>query len=225
MKKMNAVLPFVLIFACLSFPARAARAEVTPDARPLLSRLERAIAPLRSFESSFVQVRHLALTDEKVEASGRLRFMAPDRFRLDYRSPDADVLTVNGDSMQVYFQAMKQAQRYRVNEREATQNLFLLFSARQGELEQKFDVSLAPPSPEGQALLFKPIGDALDYPITEIRVTPDPRTSYPGTLIFREQGGDVVLFKLDHPRANRKLTLRDFVFVPPRGTEIITRPS
>src|SRR5690349_8214956 len=101
-----------------------ALADVAPGARPLLDRLEKAIDPLKSFEADFIQIRHLALTDEKVEASGRLRFLAPDLFRLDYRSPDADVLTMAGDSMQVYFQAMKQAQRYKVDESEATQNMF-----------------------------------------------------------------------------------------------------
>jgi outer membrane lipoprotein-sorting protein len=218
-RRFNAILLGLGLFAF----GPAARAEVLPSARPLLDKMEKAIEPLRTFEADFVQVRHLALTDEKVEATGRLRFLAPNYFRLDYRSPDADVLTMSGDSMMVYFQALKQAQRYRVDESEATQNMFLLFSARKGLLGKKYDVSLAPPSPEGQALRFQPLDDALDYPITEIQVHLNRKTGLPERLLFREQGGDVVLFRLATPKTNRKMTSNDFVFVPPRGTEVISR--
>jgi outer membrane lipoprotein carrier protein len=212
-----------LIAIALLGIAAPARAAVVPAARPLLDRLETAIASLRNFEAEFVQVRHLALTDEKVEATGRLRFLRPDHFRLDYRSPDADVLTMAGDSMLVYFQALKQAQRYPVDQTGATQNMFLLFSAPKGALEKKFDVSLAPPSPEGPALRFQPLDGTIDYPIEEIQVHLNGKTGLPERLLFREQGGDVVLFRLATPKTNRKMASSDFVFVPPKGTEIIGR--
>jgi outer membrane lipoprotein-sorting protein len=205
----------------LTFVGSAAAA-VTPEARPLLAKLEKAIEPLKSFEATFIQVRHLALTDEKVEATGRLRFLAPDGFRLDYKSPDADVLSMSGDSLIVYFQALKQAQRYRVDEDEATRNMFLLFSARHGVLENRFDISLSE-GPEGPALRFQPLEDAIDYPLTEIRAHLNSKTGLPERLFFNEEGGDTILFRLANPRLNQKLTPRDFVFVPPRGTEIITR--
>lgn len=220
MKIRGATLVLTFVLLAIAAPLQAA---VIPSARPLLDRMEKAIEPLHNFDADFVQVRHLALTDEKVEATGRLRFLAPDYFRLDYRSPDLDVLTMAGDSMLVYFQALKQAQRYKVDESEATQNMFLLFSAKRGLLEKKFDVSLAPPSPEGQALRFQPLDDSIDYPIIEIQVHLNRKTGLPERLLFREQGGDVVLFRLDTPRTNRKMGPADFVFLPPRGTEVISR--
>lgn len=208
--------------AVLLCAARPSPAAVTPEARPLLNRLEKAIEPLKTFEAAFVQVRHLALTEEKVEATGRLRFLAPDGFRLDYKSPDADVLTMSGDSLTVYFQALKQAQRYPVDEGEATRNMFLLFSARKGLLEEKFDISLSA-GPEGQALRFQPLEGAIDYPLTEIRTYLNAKTGLPEQLFFREEGGDTILFRLSNPKVNRTMTAGDFVFVPPRGTEIIIR--
>lgn len=201
----------------------AAPAAVLPEARPLLERLERAIAPLRDFEAEFVQVRHLALTDEEVRAAGRLRFLAPDHFRLDYHSPEADVLSMRGDTLEVYFPSQRQLQRYPVDDGEATRSLLLLFAARPGRLEEEFDVSLAPPSPAGRALRLQPLADALDYPVSEIQVTLNARTGLPERLFFREEGGDTILLRLDGPKTNRGLKRPDFILVPPPGTEIISR--
>jgi outer membrane lipoprotein-sorting protein len=211
-----------LLVLVLATPS-GARGEALPEARPLLSKLEAAVAPLSDLETDFLQVRHIALTDEKVEARGRMRFMAPDYFRLDYREPDADVLTMRGDSLLVYFPAMNQAQRHLIDREDATRNLFLLFASKKGELASRFDVSLGPAGPEGPTLRLQPLADAIDYPITEILVRLNDATGLPGELFFREEGGDTVLFRLQKPRTNRRLTERDFVFVPPAGTEIIDR--
>lgn len=202
---------------------QAVRAEVLPEAVALLSKLEAAVAPLADLETDFVQIRHIALTDEKVEARGRMRFKTPDFFRLDYKEPDADVLTMRGDSLLVYFPAMNQAQRHRIDRDDATRNFFLLFASRKGELATRFDVSLGPVTAEGPTLRLQPLADAIDYPITEILVRLRPANGFPEELFFREEGGDTVLFRLEKPRPNRRLTERDFVFVPPRGTEIIER--
>jgi outer membrane lipoprotein-sorting protein len=216
-----AFVPLLAVLALLAVPGRA-RGEALPEARPLLSKLEAAVAPLFDLETDFVQLRHIALTDESVEARGRMRFKTPDFFRLDYREPDADVLTMRGDSLLVYFPAMNQAQRHTIDREDATRNLFLLFASRKGELASRFDVSLGPAGPEGPTLRLQPLADAIDYPITEILVRLAPN-GLPRELFFREEGGDTVLFRLEKPRTNRKLVERDFVFVPPAGTEIIDR--
>ncbi len=216
-----AMLAAVLVLLCTSAPRTGA--EVLPDARPLLGRLEKALAPLNSLEADFVQVRHLALTDENVEATGRLRFLAPGFFRLDYRTPDPDVLTMRGDSLQVYFAALEQAQRYLVDENESTRDMFLLFASKPGRLERKYDISLGPRTPEGQPLRFQPLDSSLAGSISEIWVHLEARTGYPERIFFREEGGDTVLFRLAKTKPNRKMDAADFVFVPPPGTEIISR--
>lgn len=200
-----------------------ASAAVLPEASPLLSRLETALAPLHDFQAEFVQVRHIDLTDENVEAKGRLRFLAPDSFRLDYREPDLDVLAMQGDSMLVYFPSMNQAQQHLIDRQDATRNIFLLFAARKGELGRRFDISLAPPGPSGPALRLQPLAGMLDYPIQEIVVRLHPKSGLPMELYFREEVGDTIVFRLSDVKTNRKLTRADFVFVPPPGTEILDR--
>ncbi|MDZ4804416.1 MAG: outer membrane lipoprotein carrier protein LolA [Candidatus Eisenbacteria bacterium] len=198
-------------------------AAVLPEARPLLSKLESALAPLHDFQAGFVQVRHIDLTDENIEARGRLKFLAPDSFRLDYLEPDADVLAMQGDSMLVYFPSMNQAQRHLVDRQDATRNIFLLFASRKGELGSRFDISLAPPGPGGPALRLQPLAGTLDYPIQEIVVRPHSKSGLPEELYFREEGGDTVVFRLSSIKTNRNITRADFVFVPPAGTEILDR--
>ena len=198
----------------------AAPAAVLPEAAPMLAKLETALAPLRSFEADFVQIRHIDLTDENVEAKGRLRFLAPESFRLDYKAPDADVLTMRGDSLLVYFPAMNQAQRHAVDREDATRNIFLLFAAKPGELGARFDISLAT-GPTGASLRLQPLAGSLDYPISEIVVRVHKKTNLPEELFFREEGGDTIVFRLSGVRTNRRLSPDDFVFAPPPGTEIL----
>ena len=212
-----------LLLVALMSLARASSvdAAVLPEAQPLLSRLEAALAPLHDFQAGFVQIRHIDLTDENVEARGRLRFLAPDSFRLDYREPD--VLAMQGDSMLVYFPAMNQAQRHLIDRQDATRSIFLLFASKKGELGSRFDISLAPPGPTGPALRLQPLAGALDYPIQEITVRLHPKSGLPQEIYFREEVGDTIVLRLSDIRTNRKLTRADFVFVPPAGTEILDR--
>jgi outer membrane lipoprotein-sorting protein len=214
--------PILALLALVAAPGPT-RAAVLPEAAPLLGKLEAAVGPLRDFQADFVQVRHVDLTDENIEARGRLRFLAPDFFRLDYREPDADVLTMRGDTLLVYFPALAQAQRHAIDREDATRNIFLLFASKKGELAERFDVSLAPPGPGRAALRLQPLDGAIDYPIREIVVTLDPKSHLPEELFFREEGGDTIVFRLTGVRTNRKLKPADFVFVPPTGTEILER--
>jgi outer membrane lipoprotein-sorting protein len=196
--------------------------EVLPEARASLARLESAVESLTAFEADFVQVRHLVLTDEEVRATGRIRFLAPDHFRLDFKTPEADVLTLRGDSLVMYFPALKQAQTATIEEEEATRDFFLLFSARKGEIERRFDVSLAADSPSGRPLRFQPLADS-ESPVREIWVHQNEKTGFPERLFLMEVGGDTILFQISRPRRNGKLESRDFFFAPPKGTEIISR--
>ncbi|TPW14206.1 MAG: Outer membrane lipoprotein-sorting protein [bacterium] len=222
--RMGGMIRMILAASILAIvPTPDLFAAVLPEASPLLSRLESALAPLHDFQAGFVQVRHVDLTDENIEAKGRLRFLAPDSFRLDYKTPDADVLAMQGDSMLVYFPSMNQAQRHRIDREDATRNIFLLFASKKGELGSRFDISLAPPGPSGAALRLQPLAGTLDYPILEIVVRLHPKSGLPGEIFFREEGGDTVVFRLSDIRTNRKLTPSDFVFVPPAGTEILDR--
>lgn len=201
----------------------AARAAVLPTARPLLDRLERAIGPVNDLEAQFTQVRHLALTDETVNATGRLRFLNADKFRLDYSSPDPDILAIRADTLLVYFAALKQAQRYRLSDDPTTRNLFMLFSSEKGKLEAAFDISLAPASPEGESLRLQPLATQGHASVTEIRVFLDPKSGMPRRLFFREEGGDTVLFELKGVKTNRRLKPADFAVQLPKGTEVISR--
>lgn len=203
--------------------ASAADAAVLPTARPLLDRLERAISPVNDLEAQFAQVRHLALTDETVSAAGRLRFINPDKFRLDYSAPDPDILAIRADTLLVYFASLKQAQRYRLSDDATTRNMFMLFSSERGRLEKAFDISLAPASPEGEALRLQPLPTQGHASVTEIRVFLDPKSGLPRRLFFREEGGDTVVFELKSVKVNRRLKAADFAVKLPAGTEVISR--
>jgi outer membrane lipoprotein-sorting protein len=149
---------------------------------------------VNDLEAQFAQVRHLALTDETVSAAGRLRFINPDKFRLDYSTPDPDILAIRADTLLVYFASLKQAQRYRLSDDATTRNMFMLFSSERGRLEKAFDISLAPASPEGEALRLQPLPDQGHASVTEIRAS-GPEADY-RRLFFREEGGDTVVFEL-----------------------------
>lgn len=198
-------------------------AAVVAEARAALDRLEKATAPVRDFEAEFVQIRHVALTDETVEASGRLRFLAPDHFRLDYSSPDPDILAIRSDTLVVFFSRMKQAQRYRLSDDPTSRGLFLLFSSEPGRLARSFDISPAPPSPSGSGLRLQPLAGSGPAAVTEIQVFADARSGLPRRLFFREEGGDTVIFELRKAKTNRKLRSSDFELRLPGGTELINR--
>ena len=202
---------------------RVAAAAVLPAARPMLDRLERAIGPVKDLEAQFVQARHLALTDETVSATGRLRFLNPDKFRLDYESPDRDILSIRADTLLVYFAALKQAQRYRLSDDATTRNMFMLFSSERGRLEQVFDISVAPATPEGEALRLQPLPTQGHASVTEIQVFLDRKSGLPRRLFFREEGGDTVVFELKGVKVNRRIRPEDFRVTLPAGTEVISR--
>lgn len=205
----------------MGLPAGPARAGVLPEARPLLERLESALDPLKDLEAEFIQVRKISLTDETVEAGGRLRFLVPDCFRIDYREPDRDQLVMWGDSILVYNPELKQAQRNFLDPGDSSRNVLLFFASRRGQLGEKFDVSLGPAGPGGTALRFQPLEGTLDFPISEIQVRLNPKTGLPSEIYIREQEGDSSLFQLRNMRTNRRLTPSDFELKLPPDTEII----
>lgn len=202
----------------MAFPARAG---VLPGARPLLDRLEAALDPLKDLEADFVQVRKISLTDETVEADGRLRFLAPDYFRIDYGEPVGDQLVMWGDSVLVYNPELKQAQRNFLDREDSSRNVLLLFASRRGQLGEKFDVSPGPASPGGPTLRFQPLEGTLDFPISEIQVRLHPKSGLPSEIFIRELEGDSSLFQLRNVRTNRRLAPSDFVLRLPPDTEII----
>ncbi len=130
-----------------------------------LGALAAAQAQTRTLDARFVQTKFVALLDEPLVATGRLRFRRPDQVRLDVETPQPATILITGG--QVAIPGLTEADRQALAGT-ATAALFrqlgALFAGQLSEAPEHFgvvaqaegdaiEVTLTPTAPDWQRLL------------------------------------------------------------------------
>jgi len=81
--------------------------------------LMRELAQTRRSEARFIEHKHLKILDQPLELSGRLLYVAPDRFEKRTLTPKPETLIVDGDSLTIHETNRSKPRRLRLQDHPA----------------------------------------------------------------------------------------------------------
>lgn len=132
------------MFALVVGASGADAATVDSVAKPPLELWLAQTQELKTWESSFVQTRHLKALTQPLTTAGRVWFAAPDRFRWELGDPPQSLVLREGDVLQVLSPRLHRAERLSLTNvaagpmREALALLDTGFPRAAGTFQQQF---------------------------------------------------------------------------------------
>lgn len=215
--------------AALALPAAAA-APPDPDA-PGLSTSERLDAlfervrveqrSVRSLEARFVQRKESELFIETEEARGVFSFLAPDRVRWEFVSPDPMTVVIDDDTMTTWYRDLERADVLKVG-RYSEQVLQYLGAS--GTLETLLDYfrvrAVFPNAPtDPYRLSLDPRYARISKRIESMDVWIDRERFVPVALRYVEPGGDVTEYRFHDIEINAQVPADRFELDLPAGVK------
>jgi len=205
--------------ASLVFAERPAKpaAAVPPDARALLSRVEKAYTASPSFTARFVQTYAPAGFAPAAPETGRVTMQAPDRVRFEYDGPEGKLFAFDGKAARQYVAADRQmiVKTLSASERErlpllffeSTEAVLARYEAFAAEgADGLVEVSLTPRS----------VGDPARI-VLSVASTGEVRR-----LVVTDGAGNRTTFDFSQRSAGSRRPPSDFAPKPPSGTNVIS---
>jgi len=172
----------------------------------------------QSLEADFTQVNHYEGFANTFTSKGRLYIKRPGKLRWDYTNPTKQQVYVYENKVWVYVPEHQQAVLSPLaQENDSQLPIHLLSWAAQ--LEQEFEVHLDKGTETLAALTLIP-KEARGGP-KKITLEIDPKTALIQKITLNEENGNTTNFTFSQIKTNQALDDKWFVFIPPKGIEII----
>ncbi|MHB8421412.1 MAG: LolA family protein [Leptospirales bacterium] len=212
--------PFLLlILLMLPFlPSEAFSKELTPES--VLIRLSKTFDRQKGFESRFVQ--HLKVPNgEPIESDGTLLYEAPGKMILHYRTPEGQILLLEGNSLAFYVPQNHQVLMKTMHSRNIPETPALLF-ANLGHLRTFFYIR---PEQGGSVPIrgiyaLELIPRKPDRHLSVARITVDMGTGLPRSITFTEFNGTEIAIDLITLHPIQKIDRESFQMKLPPGTTL-----
>lgn len=177
------------MFFCFSAWAQPSGASETEELRSFLQEIQAASDEVRSFSSSFVQERKLALFAEPVVFHGSLTVVRPDKLRWEFTSPVPSVLIFSGERG-MRCNADAPPVRFDLGSdpimRSVAEQLWLWLGGDYSRLEFLYTMAKTGPN----ALTITPKEEAVGKFIDSITITFGKTSLQPEKVEIDEPGGD-----------------------------------
>jgi len=219
----------VLLAALAAIPALAA-APPDPDA-PGLSTSERLRAlfervrieqnAVRSLEARFVQRKESEMFLQPEEARGVFSFLAPDRVRWEFVSPDPMTVLIDDDTMTTWYQDLERADVIAVGRYSGQVLKYLGASGTLETLLDYFRVQAVFPrsGTEPYRLSFDPRYARISKRIEAMEIWIDRERFVPVRMRYVEPGGDVTEYRFSDIEINAGLPAERFELRLPAGVK------
>lgn len=213
----------LLLAALTSAPAVAAQPAPDPDApglssgeriRALFDRVRIEQKALRSLEARFVQRKESELFVRPEEARGVFSFLAPDRVRWEFISPDPMTVLIDDQSMTTWYQDLERADVMAVGR--YSEQIFKYLGAS-GTLDTLLDYfRVQAVFPRGRSDPFRLVLDPryarISKRIESMEVWIDRTRFVPVRMRYVEPGGDVTEYRFTDIEIN--------AYLPPERFEL-----
>jgi outer membrane lipoprotein-sorting protein len=219
----------LLLLAAAAAPALAA-APPDPDA-PGLSSSERLTAlfervrieqgALRSLEARFIQRKVSEMFVEPEEARGVFSFLAPDRVRWEFVSPDPMTVLIDDQTMTTWYQDLERADVIAVGRYSEQVLKYLGASGTLDTLLDYFRVRAVFPrgGSEPYRLSLDPRYARISKRIEAMEIWIDRERFVPVRLRYVEPGGDVTEYRFTDIEINARLPPERFELRLPAGVK------
>ncbi|HEX6198842.1 MAG TPA: outer membrane lipoprotein carrier protein LolA [Thermoanaerobaculia bacterium] len=212
----------------LALPAAAAPPD--PDASGLSSserldalfeRVRIEQKAVRSLEAHFVQRKESELFVETEEARGVFSFLAPDRVRWEFVSPDPMTVVIDDDTMTTWYRDLERADVLKVGRYSEQVLQYLGASGTLETLLDYFRVSAVFPEAPGEPyrLSLDPRYARIQKRIESMDVWIDRERFVPVGLRYVEPGGDVTEYRFHDIEINAQVPADRFELDLPAGVK------
>jgi outer membrane lipoprotein carrier protein len=151
---------------------------------------------LRSLRADFVQVKSSDMLLEPLESSGAFEFVAPDRVRWDYTSPDPMIVVFADDTLTTYHPEQHRAERIRVADRHQRLVRALAGTQPLDEMASQFAIALQDPgTPSPYQLTLTPTHRTLRKRLQQVVIEIDRELLLPVMVEYRGAEGDVTRYE------------------------------
>jgi outer membrane lipoprotein-sorting protein len=188
-----------------------------------------AQAAVHAWEADFKQIRQLKALTEPLVATGKLWFVAPDRFRWEVMKPAPTLAVREKDELLVVFPKLKRAEKYSLAQirqgpwKDLMGLLDTGFPRNRADFERQFHVRDVVPIPGGQRLVMEPRSALVQeyMPEVDIEISTPDLGLLATSMIFVD--GSVLRNEFSNPRKNPPID--DALFQPALGPDYkITEP-
>jgi outer membrane lipoprotein-sorting protein len=189
----------------------------------------KAQSAVHAWEADFKQTRQLKALTEPLVATGKLWFVAPDRFRWEVMKPARTLAVRENDELLVVFPKLKRAEKYslaKIRQGQWKDLMGLLdtgFPRSREEFERQFHVRDVVAIPGGQRMVIQPVSALVRKYMPEVDIdisTPD--LSLLATSMIFVDGSAL---KNEFTNAQKNPQIDDALFHPTLGPEYkITEP-
>ena len=194
-------------------PAASAAKLADPDApglslsarqQALFERVRQEQGSMHSLEARFVQLKESEMFVKPVEAEGVFSFLAPDRVRWEFTSPNPMTVLIDRDKMTTWYRDLGRADVMNVGRYSGQVLKYLGASGSLETLLEYFDVSTAfPKDPtDPYHLTLEPRYPRIAKHIDKIDVWIDRTRFVPVRLRYVEPGGDVTEYRFSDLKVN-----------------------
>jgi outer membrane lipoprotein carrier protein len=180
-------------------------------------------AAVRSLRAEFVQLKESELLLEPVRSRGRFSYLAPDRVRWDYESPDTMVVVFDADTVTTYHPDRLRAEQVRIPRRHRKFVQALAGAQPLNELAAQFSVTMTDPgAPAPYRLELRPTHAALAARLDSVDIDVDRGLLLPVVVEYHEADGDTTRYEFRDLELNPGLSVSDFQLELAEGVEVET---
>ncbi len=176
-----------------------------PDRRAaLFERVKQEQSSMHSLEARFVQLKESEMFVKPVEAQGVFSFLAPDRVRWEFTSPNPMTVLIDDDKMTTWYRDLGRADVMNVGRYSGQVLKYLGASGSLETLLEYFDVRTAFPKDRTDPfhLTLEPRYPRIAKHIDKIDVWIDRTRFVPVRLRYVEPGGDVTEYRFSDVKVN-----------------------
>ncbi|MCP4895912.1 MAG: outer membrane lipoprotein carrier protein LolA [bacterium] len=174
---------------------------------------------LEGLSSRFVLLKSSDLLLEPIESRGSFSFMAPDRVRWDYSSPEPMVVVFADDTMTTFQPEQSRAEMVKISGRQRKFVRILAGAQPLDQLTSQFSVALSDPgAPANYRLTMRPTHSVLKKKFRSVVIEVDRTLLLPVVVEYHEVDGDSTRYEFLDLKLNP--VLADSIFALELGEDV-----
>lgn len=202
---MHNTLLFFLLFICVSAHAQPKGYQTVRNVANFQQALSKNSTQVQTITSDFVQVKNMALLEEKIKSKGKFYYKKEDKVRIEYTSPFTYLLVMNAG--QVMVKDEQKTSKINTKNSKTMQSVNrIMIDCMRGSVFQNTDFKVTAFENNSSYLLaMVPATDAMKKMFKQIDVYMDKKTMDVDRLTMSELGGDYTDMDFTNTKHNTPL--------------------
>lgn len=200
------------------------REELSPTGRvdALVERVRIEQGKVNSLRADFVQRKESSMLAAPLESRGGFTYLAPDRVRWEFLSPDPISILIREQEMITWYRDIERAELVSIGQQSRKVLEYLGASSSLDELLEYFLVTLTVPEDETEPYVFDlaPKFDKVAKRIRGMTIWVDPVHFLPRRLRYVEADGDVTDLEFENLEINAEMPADHFELEIPASVDV-----